>query len=205
MAVRVKICGVTTVEDALLCADAGADAIGVNFWAGSKRHVGLERAAEITAALPAAVLKVGVFVNAARAEIERTITAAGLDAVQLHGDETPEDCSGFAVRVIKAIAVGSGGDSPAAIAERFSVDYILLDASAGAEYGGSGRAFDWRRAVGVAPGRLYLAGGLHPENVGAAVRLVRPFAVDTASGVESAPGKKDARRVQEFIDHAKHA
>ncbi len=204
MDVRVKICGVTTLDDALLCARAGAEAVGLNFWAGSKRRVDVERAAEIAAALPGSVLKVGVFVDAPRAEIERTIAAVGLDAVQLHGDETPEDCLGFAARVIKAIRVRPGGESPAALAERFAVDYVLLDADT-AGYGGSGRSFDWRLAAGVAPGRLFLAGGLRPENVAAAVRAARPFAVDVASGVEIAPGRKDPERVREFIDRAKHA
>ena len=205
MSVRVKICGVTTLEDALMCADAGADAIGLNFWNGSKRRVALERAAEIAHALPAHVLKVGVFVDAPRAEIVHAIEAAGLDAIQLHGDESPDDCRGFAVQVIKAIRISDSGQSPRALADRFAVDYVLLDAAAGAAYGGSGKIFDWRLATGVTPGRLFLAGGLRPENVAEAVRIASPFAVDTASGVEIAPGKKDSRRVREFIDNAKHA
>jgi phosphoribosylanthranilate isomerase len=205
VAVRVKICGVTTVKDALLCAEAGADAIGLNLWSGSKRGIALARAAEISGALPPAVLKVGVFVNAGRPAIERAIAGASLDAIQLHGDETPEECRGFAVPVIKAIRVTSGGESPRAVAERFVVDYILLDAAESGTYGGAGRAFDWQLAAGVAPGRLFLAGGLHPENVATAIRIVRPYGVDTASGVEIAPGHKDPKRVREFIHNAKHA
>ncbi len=204
MSVLVKICGVTTAEDALLCGEAGADLIGLNFWSGSKRWVSAERAAEIARTLPGSVRKVGIFVDADRAEIERVIAAVGLDAIQLHGDEPPEDCAGFAVPVIKAIRVGDDVASVAAIAERYArdgVDHVLLDGARG----GSGVAFDWRRALGVAPGRLFLAGGLRPENVAEAVRLVRPYAVDTASGVESSPGRKDPRRVREFIDNAKHA
>jgi phosphoribosylanthranilate isomerase len=205
MPVRVKICGVTTVEDALLCAGAGADAIGLNFWRGSKRRVDLARAAEIARVLPPSILKVGVFVNAERAAIERAIGGVGLDAVQLHGDEIPEHCRGFAVPVIKAIGVRRGGESPRLIAERFPVAYILLDADCGEQYGGTGLAFDWQRAAGVAPGRLFLAGGLRPDNVAAAIRVARPYGVDTASGVECAPGRKDPARVKEFIDNAKHA
>jgi len=205
VSVRVKICGVTTVNDALVCAEAGADAIGLNFWSRSQRSIDLARAAEISRALPAGVMKVGVFVDAARDEIVRAIAGARLDAIQLHGDETPEDCRGFAVKVIKAIRVPPAGESPAGIADRYRVDYILLDADAGPEYGGSGRTFDWRLAAGVARGRLFLAGGLRPENVAAAVQAADPYAVDTASGVEIAPGRKDAKRVREFIDNAKHA
>src|SRR5207249_7648603 len=112
MSVRVKICGVTTVEDALVCADAGADAIGLNFWSGSKRRIDFSRAVEVARALPPSILKVGVFVNAERAAIQRAIAGVGLDAVQLHGDERPEHCRGFAVPVIKAIRVTRGGESP---------------------------------------------------------------------------------------------
>ncbi|HSD09373.1 MAG TPA: phosphoribosylanthranilate isomerase [Candidatus Binatia bacterium] len=205
MSVRVKICGITTVEDALACAEAGADAIGLNFWNGSKRRIDLARAAEIARALQPPVLKVGVFVNAEKSAIERAIAVAGLDVVQLHGDETPEDCCGFAVPVIKAIRVTHGGESLRMIVERFTVDYILLDAGGSGDYGGAGRPFDWRHAAGVAPGRLFLAGGLHPENVAAAIRIANPYAVDTASGVEITPGHKDPKRVREFVHNAKLA
>ena len=201
MSVRVKICGVTSVEDARVCADAGADAIGLNLWPGSKRCVDLERAAAIARALPPAVSKIGIFVDARREDIERAVATIGLDGVQLHGDEPPESCTGFAVPVIKAIRVSGATASIADAVARYDVAYVLLDSAVG----GSGIAFDWRRAVGIAPGRLYLAGGLRPENVAEAIRLVRPHAVDTASGVESSPGRKDARRVREFIEHAKHA
>jgi phosphoribosylanthranilate isomerase len=203
VSVKVKICGVTTVEDARACVEAGADAIGLNFWAGSKRYVEVSRAAAIARALPG-VLKVGVFVDAKRDEIEGIIDAVGLEAIQLHGDESPEDCCGFAVQVIKAISMRPGSEPAAAIAERYGADFILLDTDAGAQHGGSGRSFDWRRAVGVAPGRLFLAGGLRPDNVAEAVRAADPYGVDTASGVESSPGRKDAELVREFIRNAKH-
>jgi phosphoribosylanthranilate isomerase len=160
VSVKVKICGVTTVEDGRACAEAGADAIGLNFWAGSKRFVEVPLAAEIARAV-SGVLKVGVFVDATRDEIEGIVEAVGLDAVQLHGDESPEDCRGFAVKVIKAISMRSGGDPPAEIAERYGVDFILLDTDAGAQRGGSGRSFDWSHAAGVAPGRLFL-GSIRP-------------------------------------------
>jgi len=192
---------VTTPEDARLCAEAGADAIGMNFWPGSKRCVGVASAEAIARAIPESVVKVGVFVDADRAEIERTIAAVGLDMIQLHGDESPGDCVGFAVPVIKAIRVSEDLESPSAVADRYATDYVLLDAA----QGGSGQVFDWRRAFGVASGRLFLAGGLRPENVADAIRLVQPYAVDTTSGVESSPGRKDPRRVREFIENAKHA
>jgi phosphoribosylanthranilate isomerase len=205
MPVRVKICGVTTVEDALCCVDAGADYVGLNFCSRSKRFVDLDRASEIARRLPSSVGKVGVFVDAARSEIERAVAAASLDVIQLHGHETPPECRGFPVPVIKAIRVAAGAEPPAAAAAHFAVDYVLLDGDAGAELGGSARSFDWRLAVGVAPGRLFLAGGLDPDNVAAAVRIARPFAVDVASGVETSPRRKDPVRVREFIEHAKHA
>ena len=205
MTVKVKICGVTTVEDAQACWRAGADAIGLNFWSRSKRFVEIPRACAIARALPSGVLKIGVFVDAPRYEIERAIDAVGLDAIQLHGHETPQACSGFAVEVIKAISMRPGNEPAALLAERYAADFILLDAEAGERRGGSGRSFDWRQAVGVAPGRLFLAGGLRPGNVAEAVRVVTPYAVDVASGVESAPGSKDAALVREFIHNAKHA
>jgi phosphoribosylanthranilate isomerase len=203
--VRIKICGVTTVADAHMCTTAGADAIGLNFWRPSKRFVEVAQASAIARALPRDVLKIGVFVDAPRREIEGVIDAVGLDAIQLHGHETPQDCCGFAVKVIKAISMRPGSESAAALAERYAADFILLDAEAGERRGGSGKSFDWRQAVGVAPGRLFLAGGLRPDNVAEAVRVVAPYAVDVASGVESAPGTKDAGLVKEFIHNAKHA
>lgn len=206
MAVRVKICGVTHREDAELCVAAGADAIGINFWSGSKRHVTPERAAAIAAAVPPSVWKVGVFVDASREDILRAIAAARLDAVQLHGGETPEQCRGYAgVQVIKALRAGADREATRAAVARYAVDWWLLDTDDGAAFGGSGRTFDWSRAAGVAPGRLFLAGGLTPDNVADAVRRVSPAFVDVASGVEREPGRKDAERVREFIAHAKHA
>jgi phosphoribosylanthranilate isomerase len=202
VSVKVKICGVTRIEDARVAARAGADAIGVNFWPGSKRRVpSIERAAEIARAVPAGMLVVGVFVNAAREQIEQAIAACRLGAVQLHGDETPADCLGFPVPVIKAIPARVG-TALAEFAARYPVDYVLLDTDSAGLHGGSGETFPWDRAIGVAPGRLFLAGGLRPENVAGAVRHVRPYAVDVASGVESAPGIKDPLKVEELVRNA---
>jgi phosphoribosylanthranilate isomerase len=202
--VRVKICGVTGVADARAAVAAGADMIGLNFYARSKRFISLERAREITAALQERVWKVGVFVNASRAEIERVQAALHLDAIQLHGDEPPEMTQGFAVPVIRTLKLCSASDASRAL-ERVRAEYYLCEGDAGAAHGGAGASFDWDWAHAVPRERLIVAGGLTPENVAVAVRALRPFAVDVASGVESAPGVKDAARMAALVAHAKAA
>jgi phosphoribosylanthranilate isomerase len=202
--VRVKICGVTTVEDARLCALAGADAIGLNFAPGSPRRVTLEAAREIADALPAELLRVGVFVDSDEAELRRAIAAVGLGCVQLHGDESPELLAQFLPHAYKAIRVR--GPSSLADAARYAGDYILLDAYVPGVAGGTGATFDWALASELArTRRLTLAGGLTADNVADAVRAVRPYCVDVASGVESAPGHKDPDKVRAFIARAKAA
>lgn len=203
--VKVKICGITNLADALAAVEAGADALGFNFWAGSRRHLTPQAARGIVARVPADVLCVGVFVDeAAPADVERAAAEAGVGAVQLHGEETPEFCA--AVRgfeVIKALRVGGGfrGETCA----RFGAAAILLDAYCAGAPGGTGQTFDWAvaRETRARVPKLYLAGGLTPENVGAAVRQVGPYAVDVCSGVESAPGRKDAGRVRAFVAAAR--
>lgn len=202
--VRVKICGVTSVEDARAAVAAGADMIGLNFYSGSKRCISVERAREIVAAVPPHVWKVGLFVNASREEIERVHAALGFDAIQLHGDEPPEMTQGFAVPVIRTLKLRGEGDAQRALA-RFHAEYYLCEGDAGAAYGGAGATFDWDLAREVPRHRLVVAGGLTPENVAAAVRALRPFAVDVASGVESAPGIKDPARMAALVAHAKAA
>jgi len=202
--VRVKICGVTSAADASAAVAAGADMIGLNFHSGSKRCVSLERAREIGAVLPAPVWKVGIFVNAPRGEIERVRAALDLDAIQLHGDEPPEMTRGFAVPVIRALRLRAAGDARRALAD-VRADFYLCEGDAGAAYGGAGATFDWDWAREVPRERLVVAGGLTPENVAAAVRALRPFAVDVASGVESAPGIKDPARMAALVAHAKAA
>ncbi|HKA88846.1 MAG TPA: phosphoribosylanthranilate isomerase [Haliangiales bacterium] len=194
----VKICGITRIEDARVAVAAGADWIGVNLWPRSRRYVPLERAREIAAAA-AGVVRVAVFVNAPRADIEAAL--AFVDLVQLHGDETPADCAPFAGRLVRALRAPD-----AAAMDAFPTDLILLDTPSPG-YGGSGRTFDWSlAAAAVARGkRVILAGGLDPDNVAAAVRAVRPFGVDVASGVEAAPGIKDADKVRRFVAAAKAA
>lgn len=202
--VRVKICGVTSVADARAAVAAGADMIGLNFYPGSKRCVSLERAREIVAVLPQHVWKIGVFVNATRDEIERVCTQLHLDAIQLHGDEPPEMTRGFAVPVVRALKLRAADDAARAV-ERFAAEYYLCEGDAGAAYGGAGANFEWDWARAVPRERLVVAGGLTPENVAAAVRALRPFAVDVASGVESAPGVKDPARMAALVAHAKAA
>ncbi|MCK6553596.1 phosphoribosylanthranilate isomerase [Candidatus Binatia bacterium] len=201
--VRVKICGITNVADALAAAGAGADALGFNFYTGSVRYVSPDAAAAIAAQLPKAVCTVGVFVNAARAEIERIAAQVGLQALQFHGDEEPPECAGWSRKTIKALRVRDRG--AAALAQRYAVDFVLADAYVAGRHGGTGASVPPELIEGFDRRRLILAGGLTPENVRAAVRAVQPFAVDVASGVESAPGKKDHEKMRRFIDHVQSA
>jgi phosphoribosylanthranilate isomerase len=203
MRVRVKICGITTLDDALAAADAGASALGFNFFAGSPRYVEPEAAGAIVARLPSSVCTVGIFVDAPRQQVEAVASQVGLRALQFHGHETPEACRGWSRRVIKAVRVRDA--HVAALAQQYDVDFILADAYVEGRLGGTG--------VRVLPGllarfdrrRLILAGGLTPENVAEAVRTVRPFAVDVAGGVEAAPGRKDHELMRRFIHHAQTA
>jgi len=199
MSTKVKICGVTTVADALAAAEASADMIGLNFYAGSPRHVTPVVAAEIAHALPPFVLRVGVFVNPPVELVLRAIGDAGLNLLQFHGDETSEFCTQFGVMSVKAIRVQSAESLPTMA--NFQTDALLLDAYSAAGLGGTGEKFNWDLAIEAQKfGKpIFLAGGLTPENVAAAVRQVRPFAVDVASGVEAAPGKKDAAKMRAFI------
>lgn len=200
---RVKICGVTRVADALHAARAGADAIGLNFFAGSPRCVSLETATAIAAALPDGVCRVGVFVDAGRDEIRAVAERVGLNAIQFHGDEPRALCSGWNRKTIKAVRID--GPQALAAAANYPVDYLLADAHVAGQPGGTGRRVPLEWLVGVPSQRLILAGGLTPETVAEAVRAVRPAAVDVASGVESAPGIKDPGKVERFIANARTA
>ena len=201
MNVRVKICGITRLEDALAAAHAGADALGFNFWPKSKRYVEPRAAGEIIALLPPFVAAVGVFVDPTREEALRAAELSGVHWLQLHGDETPELCASLPLPVIKALRVRDRASLDALA--RYEVAGFLLDADT-AGYGGSGERFDWSLAAeGARRAPIILAGGLRPENVADAVRQVRPWAVDVASGVESAPGIKDHEKTARFIREAK--
>jgi indole-3-glycerol phosphate synthase/phosphoribosylanthranilate isomerase len=199
--VALKVCGITSVEDALLAAGCGADAVGLVLWPGSPRAVGLEAARGIAAALPAGVDRVGVFVDPSREDVVRAVGEIGLDVVQLHGDEPPGMCRGLGARVLKAVRVGPGFRAEQALRYEGQADGLLLDTRLeGGAPGGTGRAFDWALARGVREGArfLMLAGGLTAENVREAVAAVGPDAVDVSSGVESAPGRKDPARLRAF-------
>jgi phosphoribosylanthranilate isomerase len=215
--IRIKICGITNLDDARAAAAAGADAIGLNFFSQSRRFVEPASARQIVVGLPANVTKVGVFVNHSASQIARFTEDVGLDAAQLHGDEIPQLVRDLPahIKVIRAHRCGAEGLAPL---ERFIAecrllarlpDAVLIDADAGANFGGTGRVADWtaicnqRNALAGMP--MILAGGLTPDNVGEAIAAVHPEGVDVASGVESSPGKKDIAKVRDFIAAARDA
>jgi phosphoribosylanthranilate isomerase len=198
--VRVKICGITSLRDAELAVAAGADALGFMCYARSPRWIQPEAAREIVRALPPFVSAVGVFVDAEEALVRRVVTLCGLDAVQFHGDETPEYCARFGtLRVFKAFRVRDA-QSLQRLTD-YPTNAWLLDAFVPEQPGGTGRTFNWDLALQAKRlGRpIILAGGLTPENVADAVRRVQPYAVDVSSGVESAPGRKDPAKMQAFV------
>ena len=199
--VRVKICGVTNAEDALLACELGADAIGLNFFPKSPRCVTPFVAQNIVHKLPPFVAAVGVFVNWKPAAVIALAKALQLVGAQLHGDETPDDVSQVAekLQVIKALRPARGS-KPADLNRYRNAAAILLDAAGTGKYGGSGETADWEFAREAAKShRVILAGGLTPANVAEAIRNGKPYAVDVASGVESKPGKKDAGKLREFF------
>ncbi|MCI0403708.1 MAG: phosphoribosylanthranilate isomerase [Acidobacteria bacterium] len=206
--VRVKVCGITTLDDALVAAAAGADALGFNFWPESPRYLEPARAAEIIALLPPFVAAVGVFVNEPPRSVERIAQAAGVRAVQLHGDEPPQDVdmlTATGLTVVKAFRVGRQFRAQA-LKQYAGAGAFLLDASVKGKRGGTGKSFDWKKARGANRyGRVLLAGGLTAENVAEAVREAQPFGVDVCTGVESKPGVKDHSLLRDFVRAAKSA
>lgn len=198
---RVKVCGITRPEDAEAADRAGADAVGLIF-APSPRRIDLRQATAIERVLSPWIVRVGVFVDAGLAAMDRAIAAARLDVLQLHGSETPEFVrkvrEEFGLRIVKSVRVGDGLDLVRP--DEYEVDAFLFDTYVPGRAGGTGKTFDWDLAVPWARRvRLILAGGLTPENVGEAVRRVRPYGVDVASGVEREPGVKDHTKMQRFI------
>ncbi|HEX4867859.1 MAG TPA: phosphoribosylanthranilate isomerase [Acidimicrobiales bacterium] len=198
----VKICGITTEEDALLAVAMGADAVGFNFVPSSSRFLAVSRAADIAKRLPPEILTVGVFRDEAPARVVELTNQAGLRAAQLHGHESAEETRWVRQRVPVVIRAFPGGDPELARAVSYGADVVLLDSASP----GSGKVFDWSLAEGAPSGlRILLAGGLTPDNVAEAIERVRPWGVDVASGVESAPGVKDPSLVRRFVRNAKEA
>jgi phosphoribosylanthranilate isomerase len=199
MSVRVKICGITNLADAQVAVEAGADALGFNFYEKSPRFISTKDAAVISRALPLFTLRVGVFVNPAVELVQRAIGECGLNLLQFHGDEPPDFCTQFGLMSMKAFRVRDG-DSLKAL-PNYRTDAWLLDAYSPEAIGGSGEKFNWNLAVEAQKlGKpIFLAGGLTPENVAEAIRRVQPFGVDVSSGVEFSPRKKDYAKVRAFI------
>ncbi len=197
----IKICGITNLDDAVAAIAMGVDALGFNFYKPSPRYVTPQSAREIIEQIPEPVLKVGVFVNEESPDVvQRIANESGVTALQLHGDESPEYCSELAGKyIIKCLAVSNDFDKQ--ITERYQTDAIMLDTKHNTLRGGTGRAFDWSIAAQVSKivPKLYLAGGLSPENVAEAIETVRPFAVDACSSLEAIPGKKDHERMRAFV------
>ena len=200
---KVKICGITCAEDAIQAMHMGADIIGLNFYAPSPRYLSIEQAAEVTVQLSAYVNLAGVFVNASHDTIRAAIRACRLDWVQLHGDESPDFCRQFSsdeVKIMKAFRVRDEKDIEAT--QDYSVDAVLLDAFHPEKYGGTGLTFDWN-LVQRTEKRVFLAGGINPDNAAQAVRL-GVYGIDVCSGVESQPGRKDHAKMQALFDNIRH-
>lgn len=214
--IRVKICGITTVEDARMASEAGADALGFNFYQQSPRSVSVEMAVQIAHAIPADVVRVGVFVNETVQSIRRVVEQVGLDQVQLHGDEPPEFLANFVdVSLIRAFRCRDEGWGPVqsyleqCTKQNVTPAAVLLDAYSANSYGGTGHRLDWHmvadreRSIGDMP--TLLAGGLNPDNVGDAITIARPTGVDVASGVETEPGIKSKELVTRFVNASRRA
>jgi phosphoribosylanthranilate isomerase len=199
MRTRVKICGITRVEDALAAAAAGADAIGLVFAEASPRCVSADQARTIAAALPPFITVVGLFVDAPAARIREVLGQVPLDLLQFHGRETPEDCRQFGRPYIKAVRMTPGVDLAAEARRYAQAAGLLLDAYDPQLAGGTGATFDWTRVPLDLGKPVILAGGLTPENVARAIQAVRPYAVDVSSGVEQSKGIKDAAKIAAFI------
>ncbi len=197
--VRSKLCGITRVEDALAAAAAGADAIGLVFYAASPRAVSIEQAASIVQALPPFVSAVGLFVDAPRTYIEQVLQQVALDCLQFHGDETPEDCRGYGRPYIRALRMHPELDVHTQALRYGDASGLLLDAYVEGVAGGTGATFDWARIPADLSLPVILAGGLTAANVAQAVMQVRPWAVDVSGGVEASKGIKDRQKIHSFM------
>ncbi len=202
---RVKICGITRLDDALRAADLGADAIGLVFYPQSPRYLDPATAARWIHRVPAFVTVVGLFLDAEPSTVEGALSALPLELLQFHGRELPGDCLRYGRPYIKALGMGGETDMLAEARAHGLARGMLLDSHAPGEAGGRGIGFAWDRIPAERPLPLILAGGLHAGNVAAAIRQVRPMAVDVSSGVESAPGVKDTQRMHEFMESVRRA
>ncbi len=206
--IRIKICGITNVRDALIAASAGADYMGFIF-SKSPRRITQEQAGVIERNIPQDIERVGVFVNEDEAFIRDAVKKAGLSMIQLHGNESPVFCSRFKLPVIKAIRIKSEEQEEAdEIISEYETDYILLEPFVPGKYGGTGITADWPTAGQIVrtfvDKKFFLAGGLNPDNVVSAVDTVRPFAVDAGSGLEDSPGIKSHKKIRQFIEVVKN-
>ncbi|MBF0557750.1 MAG: phosphoribosylanthranilate isomerase [Nitrospirae bacterium] len=202
--VRIKICGITNMEDALAAVDYGADALGFVFYPGSPRYILPEKAREITCCLPPFITTIGVFANEAQQKIIDVMKVAGIDVLQLHGDESPEMCAAWH-RVIRALRVKDFTDLRP-LEEWSKVSAFLLDTFSPGHFGGTGQIFNWDIAVEAKRfGKIILSGGLNPDNIERAIARVAPYAVDVSSGIEEKKGKKDLKKMRLFIERAKAA
>jgi phosphoribosylanthranilate isomerase len=196
---RIKICGLREPEHARIAADEGADAIGLVFYDASPRYVQVEQAQKVARALPPYVMSVGLFVNATAETVARVTAAVPLDLLQFQGDETPDFCARFGRPYVRAVGMEEGTDLVECSSRFSGAKALLLDAHVPGQRGGTGRVFDWKSIPRKHPMPLILSGGLTSENVGRAIREVRPWAVDVSSGVESSRGVKDPAKIVEFI------
>jgi phosphoribosylanthranilate isomerase len=203
MQVKVKICGITNLDDAMAAVDFGADALGFVFFGKSPRYIPDSQAASIIKRLPSFITTVGVFVNEQPEYIENIIATTGIDVVQLHGTESPEECR-LTRRVIKAVRVDNLESLDPLISYREFVSAFLLDTFSSHLFGGTGKIFNWDIAIEAKQfGRIILAGGLKPDNVAEAVKRVRPYGVDVSSSIEFEQGRKDHKKMQLFVERAK--
>ena len=201
--VKIKICGLTRAEDVQAAVKAGADAIGFVFTA-SPRRISIDKAIELSAYVPGGVLRVGLFLNQDRSEIERVTASVPLDILQFHGSETEQQCNRFKLPWLKAVAMENAESVKAAEQAFPGAAGLLLDSHSKGKRGGSGRLFDWSLSRPVEK-PVWLAGGLNAENVRKAINIVRPYAVDVSSGVESEPGIKDPTRIKAFVKAVRQA
>ena len=201
---RIKICGTTNLDDALIAVEAGADALGFIFVPNTPRYLHPDEAAKIIEELPPFITTVGLFVNAEQKEIDTIANNCSLDAIQLHGEEPPELCVTLSRRVVKAFRVKD--ESSLSRLHDYHVRAYLLDTYVKGTMGGTGKVFDWNLAVKAKQyGRIILAGGLNPNNIASAILQVRPYGVDVSSGVEVSPGRKDPAKIKAFIGAVKAA